>query len=132
FGKCSWRIYSRCQVERITVETKQRPKFGITDAHRVLQHGLEHRLQIARGRTDDAQHLPCSLLPLQRLVAFAGKTRSLRFLGAGRTATGRRLGWNGALWHFCLTAARSSLFAAFSRAPFHRLPRGFELHAARL
>jgi hypothetical protein len=37
-----------------------------------------------------------------------------------------------ALWHFRLKAAPFSLFAAFTRAPSHRLPQGLELHARSL
>src|SRR5215831_4220923 len=58
-----------------------------------LQHGLEYRLQLARRRTDDAQHLCCGLLSLQRLVA--SRVRRATFVSSraadelrGRTAFG--------------------------------------------
>src|SRR6516164_2622119 len=42
-------------------------KLGPTDAHRVLQHGLEYWFQLARRRTDNFQHLGGRGLLLQRL-----------------------------------------------------------------
>ena len=38
-------------------KANRRAELGLADARRVLQHGLEHRLQLARRTGDDAQHL---------------------------------------------------------------------------
>src|SRR6516165_1222505 len=38
------------------------------DADGILQHGLEYWLQFAGRRTDDAQHIRCSSLLLQRFA----------------------------------------------------------------
>ena len=45
----------------------QHAEGGFADAHRVLQHGLEHRLQFAGRACDDLQHLRGRGLLLQRL-----------------------------------------------------------------
>ena len=46
-------------------------KIGFADAGRVLQHRLEHWLQIAGRTGDDLEHLGGRSLLLQRLVTFA-------------------------------------------------------------
>ena len=43
------------------------PELSVADARRVLQHRLEHGLQIAREAADDLQHLRGRRLLLQRL-----------------------------------------------------------------
>ena len=117
-------VVHRHSAKCVPLTQEGHTKICSADTNRILQHGLEDRLKLAGRRADDAQDLRCGLLPLQRLVAFAGKTRGLRFLGdSGRTTTGHGLGWNGARSHLRLTAARFSFFAAFSRAPCHRLPK---------
>src|SRR5215813_11251266 len=40
---------------------------GLANAHCIGQHGLEHRLKLARRTRDDAQHFRCCGLLLQRL-----------------------------------------------------------------
>jgi len=45
----------------------ERPELGLTDAHCISQHGLKHRLKLARRSADDLQHLGRSRLLLQRL-----------------------------------------------------------------
>ena len=44
------------ELEGLAVEAEQRAELGLADAHRILQHGLEHRFLARRG-ADDAQHL---------------------------------------------------------------------------
>src|SRR5262249_47907382 len=46
-------------------------ELGLTDADCIVQHSLKHRLELARGARDDAQHLGGGLLLLQRLSEFA-------------------------------------------------------------
>ena len=58
---------------------EQNAKLGLANTGRVLQHGLEHGLQLAGGAADDAQHLRSGGLLLQRLVALALRTRKLFF-----------------------------------------------------
>jgi hypothetical protein len=41
---------------------------GAAQAHRLFQHHVEHRREIARRRIDDLQYLGSPGLPLQRLV----------------------------------------------------------------
>ena len=52
--------------------SKQIAELGLADARRVLQHGLEHRLQFARRTGDDLQHLGGRGLLLQRLGEIVG------------------------------------------------------------
>ena len=67
----------RRQVKMLAVEAEQRAKFGLADADGVLQHGLEHWLQIAGRRTDDAQHVSGRRLLLKRLAQFIEQPRVL-------------------------------------------------------
>ena len=46
-------------------------ELGLADAYRVRQHGLEHRLQLARRARDDLEHLGGRGLLLARLVQLA-------------------------------------------------------------
>ena len=50
----------------------QHAEFGIADAHGIFQHGLEDRLQRARRRADDAQHVRGCRLLLQRFAKIVG------------------------------------------------------------
>ena len=68
FGQCGWRAELRGQVQDIAVVAKQCAKLCSTDARRVRQHSLEHRLQIAGRARDDLQHLGGRGLLLQRLA----------------------------------------------------------------
>jgi hypothetical protein len=65
---------------------KQYAELGCADARRLLQHGFEHRLQLAGQAGDDAQHLGGRGLLLQglgkvpsRLGKFAGARFELLF-----------------------------------------------------
>jgi hypothetical protein len=100
------------------------PNLGLADAYCILQNGLEHRLQLAERRTDDAQYFERGGL-LLRLVQFAGEPRNLCFLaGRGRTPTRTAFGTP---WRFRLAALRPrNLLSSppVSRAPSHCLSRG--------
>ena len=56
-------------------QQKQRAELGLADPHSVFQHGLEHRLELARRAADDAKHFGGRGLLLERfaqLVEQAG------------------------------------------------------------
>ena len=59
------------------------PNFGLANPRRVLQHGLEHRLELAGRAADDLQHLA-------RSRSAAPATRSVRACAARPSAPGRR------------------------------------------
>src|SRR5215471_12750167 len=40
----------------VTLEAEECAELGFANTHRVFQHGLENWLQLARGRTNDAQY----------------------------------------------------------------------------
>ena len=61
------RAARRCG-RRSPSRTIQRAEFGLANARRVLQHGLEHRLQFAWRRTDDLEHVGGGGLLLQRFA----------------------------------------------------------------
>src|SRR5262249_60151811 len=49
---------------------KQNAELGLTDADCIVQRSLKHRLELARGGRDDAQHFGGGRLLLQRLDEF--------------------------------------------------------------
>ena len=53
------------------------PKLGVADAHRVLQHGREHRRKLARRAGNDLQHLTRRGLLLQRFGEIVGALAQL-------------------------------------------------------
>ena len=53
------------------------PKFGLADARRVRQHGLEHRLQIDQANADDLEHVGGGGLLLQRFAQLVEQARIL-------------------------------------------------------
>src|SRR5262249_45997010 len=68
----SWRrVQFRNDVELIAIEAEHDTVPGLADAHRVLQHGLENRLQLARGTRYDTQHIRSRSLLLQRFGELA-------------------------------------------------------------
>src|SRR6478735_420022 len=71
FGVGLWHVVegdgTKCTV---LIET-HRAKVCATNARCVLQHTLEHRLQVARRAADDLQHLGGRCLLLQRLRKIA-------------------------------------------------------------
>ena len=56
---------------------QQDAELRFADAHGVLQHRREYRIEIAWRRADDAQHVGGSRLLLQRLAQFAEQPRVL-------------------------------------------------------
>ena len=53
------------------------PKFGFANAHRILQHGFENRLQFARRTADDLEHVRGRGLLLQRFAQLVEQPRVL-------------------------------------------------------
>src|SRR5262249_39155821 len=66
-----WRVVHGHGPETVARAEVERSEFGLADAHRVPQHGLEHSVQLTRRAADDLQDLRgCSLL-LQRFGQLA-------------------------------------------------------------
>jgi hypothetical protein len=59
-------VHGHC-AEGICVAEVHCPELGLADAHRLRQHGLEYRLQLARRTADDLQHLRGRRQQRQRL-----------------------------------------------------------------
>ena len=51
----------------MAVEGRERPEGRIAQVHRLFEHCVEHRGEVARRRIDDPQHLSSRGLPFQRL-----------------------------------------------------------------
>ena len=62
----------RNRSESVILGEPRTPNFGLADAGRVIQHGLEHGLQLAGRTRYDLQHLRGRGLLLQRLGELAG------------------------------------------------------------
>src|ERR1700731_1557236 len=77
FDVCRRRAMHGNGTEAIAFAEVHRAEFGLADASRVLEHGLEHRLQLAGRRTDDAQYVRRGRLLLQRLPQFVEQPRVL-------------------------------------------------------
>jgi hypothetical protein len=58
-------------AEGASFQQEQVAELGLTDAGGILQHCLEHRLQLTRRTADDLQHLGTRGLLLQRLLQVA-------------------------------------------------------------
>ena len=91
----------KCEMSRIR----------LTQSPRLFHHRLEHRLEVATGRVDHAQHFGGRGLLLQRLVQFARFLLELFLQGA--TAVTLRLATTG---RFRLTALRLATTGALSGA----------------
>src|SRR5262249_30965049 len=127
-GKC-WRYSEHCcRTRRATLETKQNSKIGLADTSCVLQHGVEHLLQLARRAGDNLQHLrgcrlllPCLGKVSPRLVEFALACFELPFQIGARlghlTNAPRRL--RSGRTNF---ATVGSAFRAFARRGHLKLP----------
>src|SRR5262249_17259741 len=58
-----WRAVHRDDAKRVSVVQQEIAEFRLADARGILQHGLEHRLQLARRAAYDAENLGrCGLL----------------------------------------------------------------------
>src|SRR5262245_64144457 len=60
-----WRTMHCNSPKGISFASIQNAELGLADASRILQHRLEHRLQLARRTANDAQHLRRRSLLLQ-------------------------------------------------------------------
>src|SRR5215472_12975536 len=89
-------------MKTICVAQIQISKNGLANADRILQHGLEDWLQLPRRCADDAQYLRRGFLPLQRLVALAGKARIVRLADRTGMTMGRGSVSSCALWRCTL------------------------------
>src|SRR5215469_14953133 len=68
-----------CWVNHSAFITEQNPKLGLANVYGLLQHRVEDWLQFAGRSADNAQHLRCGLLSLQRLITLAAKALGLTF-----------------------------------------------------
>src|SRR5215469_3407877 len=72
-----WPIVSRDRAKVIALTEKQGAESGFAELCRIRQHGLKDRPQLAGGRADNAQHLRCCGLLLQRLPKLIEQPRVL-------------------------------------------------------
>ena len=72
------RAVQRDRAEGVALEEIQHAELGRAHAHRVRQHGLEHRLELARRARDDAEHLRGRGLLLQRFGQLPARLREAR------------------------------------------------------
>jgi hypothetical protein len=103
----------------MAITKEQHAKFSLTDAHCILQHGVEHRLKLAWRTADDLQHLGTRSLLRQRLVALVPKPNELFFKVSSGYALRSRL--TRLLPRRLMTSAFDRL-ASYSVAPFHLTP----------
>jgi hypothetical protein len=61
----------RDRMNTLAVKRIKMPVSRITQAHRLVEHRVEHRREVARRRIDDLQHLSGRGLLLQRLTDLA-------------------------------------------------------------
>src|SRR5262249_48509803 len=71
------RVVRRYRTINVTLEAEERAELGLADAHRVLQHGLKHRLQLTRRSADNLEYVGGRGLLLQRLPQFVEQPRVL-------------------------------------------------------
>src|SRR5262249_50872741 len=67
FGKGCRHAHQCRSIENFTVVSEHHAELGLADAHRVLQHGLEDRLELAGRAGNYTQHLGGRRLLLWRL-----------------------------------------------------------------
>src|SRR6516164_7875686 len=89
FGIERRRAMQRNRAKRFPFGLKQHAELRLADAHCVLQHGLEYRLQLSGGAGDDAQHLRSCRLPLERLgkaprASASSRVRASSFCSSSR------------------------------------------------
>ena len=65
------------RAEAVALGQLQDSELGFANTDGILQHGLEHRLQFARRRTDDLEHVGGGGLLLQRFAQLAEQPRVL-------------------------------------------------------
>ena len=71
------RAVQRRHAEGIALASETDAELGLANARRVLQHGVEHRLQLAGRAADDLEHLRGRGLLLQRLAQIVGALAQL-------------------------------------------------------
>ena len=64
-------------AEAFSIVQIERAELGVADAHRIRQHGVEHRLKLAGRTGDDLQHLGGRGLLLQRFAQLVEQPRIL-------------------------------------------------------
>src|SRR6516164_5416191 len=72
-----WPIVSRDRAKVIALTEIQGAESGFAELRRIRQHGLKDQPQLAGGRADNAQHLRCCGLLLQRLPKLVEQPRVL-------------------------------------------------------
>src|SRR5262249_23267109 len=72
FDKLGRRTEMRLREKILSLKAEQRAELGVADTCRILQHGQEYRLQVARRAGDDLQHLAGRGLLLQGLGQIVG------------------------------------------------------------
>jgi hypothetical protein len=71
------RSRARKEAKHVAIPGIDISKLGVADANGLLQHGLEHGLQIARRTADDLEHLRRGRLLLQRFRELDGALTQL-------------------------------------------------------
>src|SRR6478672_9352926 len=79
FHESRWHSVSGDDAERIAFTQRHDAEFGPAQLDRIRQHGFKHRLKVARGASDDAQHLRGCRLLLQGLRKLARALLELLF-----------------------------------------------------
>src|SRR5262249_3068482 len=70
-------IVYRSEAKFVPIPHIQTPEIGLTDASRVIQHGLEHGSDLARRAGKDTKHLRRHALQLQRFPQLVEQPRVL-------------------------------------------------------
>ena len=69
---CRRHAEHRGGIEEFVVISEQDAEFRVANPYRILQHGLEYRLQLAGRAGDDTQHLGCRGLLVERFTEIIG------------------------------------------------------------
>ena len=70
FDKCCWHPEMRHRANATALAQKHLAKLGLADRDGMLQHRLEHRLELAGRAANDTEDLGCRSLLLQRLSSL--------------------------------------------------------------
>src|SRR5262249_39047154 len=76
-GKRRWRIVRCADAESPFIIELQYAELGLADASRIFEHDPEHRLQLPGRRANDAQHIRCCRLLMQRFPQLVEQARVL-------------------------------------------------------
>jgi hypothetical protein len=71
------RVMRRYRTISVTLKAEERAELGLAYTHRVLQRGLEHRLQLTRRSADDLEYVGGRGLLLKRLAQLIKQPRIL-------------------------------------------------------